>query len=134
LLTQPEIDPQRIGVRGSSQGGALTLLVAQGIAMTTAVMSTQVTFSSDELDSLLRAALIFVAQKRFAQTITLLAVIQVWMAQSGYKPAPPLQTNVDRALTVAWSQLSEPIFAIAWETGQTMTPDQIVAFALTMGT
>lgn len=28
LLSRPEVDPQRVGVQGSSQGGALTLLVA----------------------------------------------------------------------------------------------------------
>jgi len=90
-------------------------------------------FDFDELDSLLRAVLVFVAQQRFAQTVIFLAGVQGLMAHSGHKPVPPLQTQVDQAQAVARSQLSAMSFAAAWETGQTMVPEQLLAFALTTG-
>lgn len=108
--------------------------LAQGMSTNVAIMSTQVTLSPDELDSLLRVALVFVAQQHFAQAVTFLAGLQRLMAHSGYKPVPPLQTKVDQALIVARSQLSATSFAAAWGIGQAMTSDQVIAFALTAGT
>jgi hypothetical protein len=85
------------------------------------------------MDSFLRAALVFSAQERFEQAATLLGATQASFVQSGHKPVPPLQTSVDQALEVARSHLSEATFAEAWEAGQTMSPDQVLAFALTFG-
>jgi hypothetical protein len=107
----------------------------QSMPMTSQIMkSVQITFPPDELDSLLRAVLVFSAQERFDQTATLGGAIQALLAQSGHQPAPPLQTRVDQALEVVRSRLSEAAFATAWEAGQAMSPDQILAFALTSGT
>lgn len=103
----------------------------QSIPMTSPIMSTQLTFTPDELDSFLRAALVFSGQGRFEQAATLLGVTQALLAQSGHKPAPPLQTYVDQALEVARSQVSEADFAAAWEVGQGMSAEQMLAFALT---
>jgi len=106
----------------------------QGIPMTSPMMSTQLAFTPDELDSFLRAALVFVAQERFEPAATLCGVVQALLVQSGHKPAPPLQSRVDQALEVVRGQLSEAAFAAAWAAGQTMAPDQVLAFALTPGT
>jgi hypothetical protein len=103
----------------------------QGMPMTSPMMSTRITFTPDEMDSFLRAVLVFSAQERFEQAATLLGVTQALLVQSGHKPSPPLQTRVDQALERVRSQLSEAAFVAAWEAGQTMSPDQVLVFALT---
>jgi predicted ATPase/DNA-binding XRE family transcriptional regulator len=106
----------------------------QSVSMASHIMRpTQITFTPDEVDSLLRAVLVFSAQERFEQATTLLGATQASFVQSGHKPVPPLQTSVDQALEVARSHLSEATFAAAWEAGQTMSPDQVLTFALTFG-
>jgi predicted ATPase/transcriptional regulator with XRE-family HTH domain len=102
----------------------------QSIPMTSPTMSTQLTFTPDELDSFLQAVLVFSAQERFEQTVTLWGATQALLAQSGHKPTPPLQKGVNQALEVARGQVSEAAFAAAWEAGQAMSPEQMLAFAL----
>lgn len=96
------------------------------------IQSAQIIFSPDEMDSLVRAALVFSAQERFEQATALLSLIQILLAQSGRRPAPPLQNRMDQALEAVRSRLSKAAFAAAWEHGQAMLPDQVLAFALTL--
>jgi tetratricopeptide (TPR) repeat protein len=90
----------------------------------------QITFTPDELDSFLRAVLVFSAEERFEQAATLWGATQALLAQSGHQPVPPLQSRVDQRLEVVRSHLSEAAFAAAWAAGQTMAPDQVLEFAL----
>jgi tetratricopeptide (TPR) repeat protein len=105
----------------------------QAIPLTSATISNQVIFTTDEIDSFLRAALVFSGQERFEQVVTLLAATRSLLAQSGHRPAPPLQARVDQALEVARSRLSEVTFTAAWEAGKAKPPDQVLAFALAAG-
>lgn len=103
----------------------------QSLAMTAQIMkASEITFSPDETDSLLRTALVFCAQQRFEQAVTLWGVTQVVLVQNGHKIVPPLQTSVDQALQVARSQLSEAVFADAWKAGQAMSLEQTIIYAL----
>jgi tetratricopeptide (TPR) repeat protein len=103
----------------------------QASSVISPVTPTPLTFTPDEMDSFLQAALVFSAQERFEQAAILLGVTHVLLVQSGHKPTPPLQANVDQTIDVLRSQLSETTFAAAWEAGQRMPPDQVLAFVLT---
>jgi hypothetical protein len=94
-------------------------------------MSTQLRFDGDQVDSLIRAGLVFCADNRFERAATLFGAMEPLLAESGYKPVPPLQTSVRNAVDTIRNQLAESTFTAAWEASRTMSPEQIMAFALT---
>jgi tetratricopeptide (TPR) repeat protein len=109
-------------------------LYQQQLVATAAVaemMSTQLRFSADQTDSLIWAGLVFCADDRYERAATLFGVVESLSAQSGYKPVPPLQSSMSNALDTIRHRLAEPTFAAAWGAGQTMSPEQVLAFALT---
>ena len=98
-------------------------------ALSNDIMSTQLTFSADQLNSMIRAGLVFCADNRFEQAATLFGVIDALSARSGYNPVPPLQTKMNSAIETIRRQLGEPAFTTVWMTGQMMTPEQVLNFA-----
>lgn len=99
-------------------------------ALSNDIMSTQLTFSADQLDSMIRAGLVFCADNRFEQAATLFGVIDALSAESGYTPIPSLQARMNSAIEAIRHQLAEPVFAAAWVAGQTMTPEQVLDFGV----
>ena len=102
----------------------------QAVPASSQMMSTQISIRPDEADSLIRAALLFAAQERFEQAVTLFGVTDPLLQQSGHAPAPPLQASVDEVMAAAQNQLSEVEFANAWQTGRSLTPEQVFEIAL----
>jgi predicted ATPase len=106
-------------------------LYQQQLVAATAVaemMSTQLRFSADQMDSLIRVGLVFCADDRFEEAATLFGAVESLSAQSGYKPVPPLQTSMSDAIDTIRHQLAGSAFAAAWEAGQTMATEQVMAF------
>ncbi len=71
----------------------------QSKSQETSMMSTQITFSPDEIESLhRRAGTVIYVRKRFEQSTTLFGIVISLLEQSGHKPARLLQASPDKAI------------------------------------
>jgi tetratricopeptide (TPR) repeat protein len=87
--------------------------------------------SPDLVDSFLRAALVATAQEAYERATTFFSIAEKLQFQVGHVPVPPLQASVDKAFAIVRTQLvPAELFDSAWKAGQTMSLNQVLAFAL----
>jgi predicted ATPase/transcriptional regulator with XRE-family HTH domain len=77
-----------------------------------------------------RAALVAAAQGHDERAVTLDSIADALHVQSGQGILPPLQTKLDEAMATLRARLSEEVFDIAWETGQSMSLSEAFVFLL----
>ena len=93
------------------------------------IMSTQLGFSADDMDSFLRVVLVAAAQHRFEYAATLFGIAQALLEQSGYRPVPPLEAKVAQAAGKMGNHLSKKEFTAACEAGRAIPANEVLAFA-----
>ncbi len=82
------------------------------------------------IEVLLCAGLVATAQALFERAVTLFSSAQRLCGQCGYIVEPPLQAEVKSGLTTARTRLTEDVFNSAWEAGQCMSLEEVIAYAL----
>ncbi len=82
------------------------------------------------IEALLTAALVSAAQTAFERAVTLFSSAQSLGGQCGFLVDPPLQTEVEAALSASRTQLPLDVFNSTWEAGQCMSLEEIIAYAL----
>ena len=79
----------------------------------------------DVSDSILRAGLVAAARGETIRAVITLSYAALAAAESGYRPAPPLQAKVAATLAALQANLPDPAFQEAVERGRQMSIEEL---------
>jgi predicted ATPase/transcriptional regulator with XRE-family HTH domain len=128
-----------VALARGDMGGAAQYLHDSLSAARTAIYYSPVTGTGDKMnryvhfntiETLLTAALVATAQASFERAITLFSSAQSLGGKCDFLVDPPLQAEVDVALSTSRTHLPGDVFNSIWEMGQNMSLEGVVTYAL----